>query len=47
MTMFSARKKIAKEKGAEPDDFEDSVAQVCEGPIGFLICKFRILCSGY
>ena len=27
--MFSARKKIAKEKGAEPDEFEDSVAQVC------------------
>ena len=26
--MFSARKKIAKEKGAEPDEFEDSVAQV-------------------
>ncbi|KAK9808041.1 hypothetical protein WJX73_007881 [Symbiochloris irregularis] len=25
--MFSARKKIAKEKGAEPDEFEDSVAQ--------------------
>lgn len=25
--MFSARKKIAKDKGAEPDDFEDSVAQ--------------------
>ena len=27
--MFSARKKIAKEKGAEPDEFEESVAQVC------------------
>ncbi|EIE19093.1 ribosomal protein S7 component of cytosolic 80S ribosome and 40S small subunit [Coccomyxa subellipsoidea C-169] len=25
--MFTARKKIAKEKGAEPDDFEESVAQ--------------------
>lgn len=28
--MFTARKKIAKEKGAEPDDFEESVAQVGE-----------------
>ena len=26
--MIPARKKIAKEKGAEPDDFESSVAQV-------------------
>lgn len=26
--MIPARKKIAKEKGAEPDDFEASVAQV-------------------
>ena len=26
--MFTARKKIAKEKGAEPDAFEESVAQV-------------------
>ena len=26
--MFSARKKIAKEKGAEPDEFEEQVAQV-------------------
>lgn len=26
--MFTARKKIAKEKGAEPDEFEESVAQV-------------------
>lgn len=28
--MFSARKKISKEKGADPDTFEESVAQVCE-----------------
>jgi len=27
--MFTARKKIVKEKGAEPDDFEETVAQVC------------------
>ena len=27
-SMFTARKKIAKEKGAEPDHFEESVAQV-------------------
>jgi len=27
--MFTARKKIVKEKGTEPDDFEESVAQVC------------------
>ncbi len=27
--MFTARKKIAKDKGAEPDAFEESVAQVC------------------
>lgn len=26
--MFSARKKISKEKGADPDTFEESVAQV-------------------
>lgn len=26
--MFTARKKIIKEKGAEPDDFEETVAQV-------------------
>ena len=26
--MFTARKKIVKEKGAEPDEFEESVAQV-------------------
>lgn len=26
--MFTARKKIAKEKGQEPDSFEESVAQV-------------------
>jgi len=26
--MFSSRKKISKEKGAEPDAFEESVAQV-------------------
>ena len=28
--MFSARKKISKEKGADPDTFEESVAQVTE-----------------
>jgi hypothetical protein len=26
--MFTARKKIVKEKGADPDAFEESVAQV-------------------
>lgn len=26
--MFTARKKIVKERGAEPDEFEESVAQV-------------------
>lgn len=26
--MFTARKKIAKEKGQEPDSFEEQVAQV-------------------
>jgi hypothetical protein len=26
--MFTARKKIVKEKGAEPDEFEEQVAQV-------------------
>ena len=26
--MIPARKKIAKDKGAEPDDFEQTVAQV-------------------
>lgn len=30
--MFTARKKIVKEKGAEPDEFEESVAQVCVIP---------------
>ena len=29
--MFTARKKIAKEKGQEPDSFEESVAQVSLG----------------
>ena len=29
--MFTARKKIAKEKGQEPDSFEESVAQVLFG----------------
>lgn len=27
--MLAARKKIVKEKGAEPDEFEETVAQVC------------------
>ncbi len=27
--MFTARRKIQKEKGQEPDEFEESVAQVC------------------
>lgn len=36
--MFTARKKIVKEKGAEPDAFEESVAQVriCTVPIKLL-----------
>lgn len=33
--MFTARKKIAKEKGAEPDEFEESVAQVSCNMIPF------------
>ena len=32
--MFTARKKIAKEKGAEPDVFEESVAQVHTDELG-------------
>lgn len=28
-TMLAARKRIAKDKGADPDAFEESVAQVC------------------
>lgn len=35
-TMFTARKKIVKEKGAEPDAFEESVAQVPPPP---LLCQ--------
>jgi hypothetical protein len=31
--MFTARKKIVKEKGAEPDEFEETVAQVCHTSI--------------
>lgn len=37
--MFTARKKIAKEKGAEPDDFEESVAQV--GDWACILCQDR------
>jgi hypothetical protein len=35
--MFTARRKIQKEKGQEPDEFEESVAQVCllHGPRNF------------
>lgn len=29
--MFTARRKIQKEKGVEPDEFEESVAQVSRG----------------
>jgi len=31
--MYTARKKIQKEKGLEPSEFEDSVAQVSRAPI--------------
>ncbi len=33
--MFTARKKIAKEKGQEPDSFEEQVAQVLLKPFSF------------
>lgn len=33
---MSARKKIVKEKGQEPDEFEESVAQVCVRAV--LVC---------
>lgn len=36
--MFTARKKIAKEKGQEPDSFEESVAQVLLGFTGLCLC---------
>lgn len=36
--MFTARKKIAKEKGQEPDSFEESVAQVLLGSIDQCMC---------
>jgi hypothetical protein len=35
--MFTARRKIQKEKGQEPDEFEESVAQVC-------FCSFEEIC---
>jgi len=35
--MYTARKKIQKEKGLEPSEFEDSVAQVCTAP--FPLCS--------
>jgi hypothetical protein len=35
--MFTARRKIQKEKGQEPDEFEESVAQVC-------FCCFEEIC---
>jgi hypothetical protein len=31
--MFTARKKIVKERGVEPDELEEQVAQVREGAI--------------
>jgi hypothetical protein len=37
--MFTARRKIQKEKGQEPDEFEESVAQVC------LLCRSRNFAS--
>lgn len=39
--MFTARKKIVKEKGAEPDEFEETVAQVCHSP--FVECMARLV----
>lgn len=37
--MFTARKKIAKEKGQEPDSFEESVAQVLFGFAAQCLCQ--------
>lgn len=39
--MFTARKKIAKEKGQEPDSFEESVAQVLLGGTDQCMCLQR------
>lgn len=37
VSMFTARKKIQKDKGLEPTEFEDVVAQVYHNP---LYCVF-------
>jgi hypothetical protein len=37
--MFTARRKIQKEKGQEPDEFEESVAQVRLRGSG-LVCQY-------
>jgi small subunit ribosomal protein S7e len=37
--MYTARKKIQKEKGLEPSEFEDSVAQVSRAPIPRHLCS--------
>lgn len=38
--MYTARKKIQKEKGLEPSEFEDSVAQVSIAPTHLLSPPF-------
>ncbi len=40
--MFTARKKIVKEKGAEPDEFEDQVAQASQAAVW----KYLACCLG-
>ena len=51
--MYTARKKIQKEKGLEPSEFEDSVAQVSRTPIpllspviAFIFFELLLLCFG-
>ena len=46
---FTARKKIVKERGAEPDDLEEQVAQVRamkEKQLAWKCSEFRLVGSG-
>lgn len=40
--MYTARRKIQKDKGLEPTEFEDTVAQVILFPLNSLIGLFSI-----
>lgn len=45
--MFTARKKIQKEKNAEPTEFEESVAQVRRLALLMPCCACTPACAGF